>query len=414
MSSILIVTWDGGGTIPPALGLARQLIQRGHQVTILSDPTVKEEARAANCSFLPFVDAPARTSRDPSEMVIRDWELSPFGMLRLIRDRLVCAPAPAYAADVVHAVESRPVDVVLVDGFLIGGLIGAEAMRKRHAAFWVGPQFVPTPGLPPGGPGFRPARGVAGRIRDRAMKAAFLRFMRGGLDSVNRARASRGLPPLTHPFQQYDRADRVLLMNSEHFELPCQLPANTRFIGAILEDPTWTDAFDLPVSSRPRVLVSLGSTFQNQHDCYQRIIDALSQMDVDAVVTLGNVFEPANFTAGENVLVVRSAPHSAILPTADLVVAHGGHGTVIKTLAAGVPMVVVPLGRDQFDDGVRVEMAGVGLVAKKSSTPAAFRAVFGEVLGNSEIRRAARTIGAAIREESAKRLGIEEVEQLVS
>src|SRR5262249_17590959 len=76
---------------------------------------------------------------------------------------------------------------------------------------------------------------------------------------------------------------------------------------------------------------------------------------------LGGVFAPSDFRTPPNVVAVASAPHGAVLPLARAVVAHGGHGTVMKALAHGLPLLCIPLGRDQPDNAVRVLESGAGL-----------------------------------------------------
>ncbi|MDA3897991.1 MAG: glycosyltransferase [Desulfobacteraceae bacterium] len=65
--------------------------------------------------------------------------------------------------------------------------------------------------------------------------------------------------------------------------------------------------------------------------------------------------------APDNIKIVSSAPHSQIFPHADAVVTHAGHGTVIRALAYGLPVVCLPMGRDQTDNAARVVHHGVGL-----------------------------------------------------
>jgi hypothetical protein len=51
----LFVVWEGGGNIPPILGLAKRMISRGHEVMVMSDPCNEPEARAAGCDFFPYI-----------------------------------------------------------------------------------------------------------------------------------------------------------------------------------------------------------------------------------------------------------------------------------------------------------------------------------------------------------------------
>lgn len=110
---LLFPMWEGGGTIPPQLGLARRLIEAGHSVDVLADPTVEDDALAAGCSFLPWRRAPHRTSLDPAGDLLKDWEVSnPMAMLKRVRDVFVAGPAAHYAADTLDAIESTRPDVL--------------------------------------------------------------------------------------------------------------------------------------------------------------------------------------------------------------------------------------------------------------------------------------------------------------
>jgi UDP:flavonoid glycosyltransferase YjiC (YdhE family) len=102
------------------------------------------------------------------------------------------------------------------------------------------------------------------------------------------------------------------------------------------------------------VLVSLSSTVMGQEGLLQRAADALGQLPVHALVTTGPAVDPAVIRAPHNGSVRRSARHADVLPYCSAVVTHGGHGTVLKALAAGVPLVIAPLGRDQPDNAARV------------------------------------------------------------
>ena len=82
----LLALWDGGGNVPPAMGLVRRLVERGHRVRILGDPTLAEEARVAGAEHVPWRAAPHRRSRRPEDDVFRDYEIrNPLGMVRECR-----------------------------------------------------------------------------------------------------------------------------------------------------------------------------------------------------------------------------------------------------------------------------------------------------------------------------------------
>src|SRR5207245_7707178 len=110
-------------------------------------------------------------------------------------------------------------------------------------------------------------------------------------------------------------------------------------------DPAWTEPWRSPFKAsdrRPLVLVGFSTTFQNQIDVLRRVIGALGELDVRAVVTAGPAIDIASLPSAANVHVCTSAPHSQLLKEAAAVVTHAGHGTVIRALPAGRPGVCMP------------------------------------------------------------------------
>ncbi|MGI9052283.1 MAG: hypothetical protein ACR2HQ_06485 [Ilumatobacteraceae bacterium] len=109
----LLPMWDGGGTVAPGLGVARRLIARGHVVHVLADPTIGAQAEQAGCTFTPWQRAPHRTSLDPDQDLLRDWETAnPLVMLQRMRDRFIAGPAEEFAADSGDAIDLFRPDVV--------------------------------------------------------------------------------------------------------------------------------------------------------------------------------------------------------------------------------------------------------------------------------------------------------------
>ena len=167
----LFTMWDGGGTVPPELGVAKRLVARGHSVRVLADPVIEDEARAAGCAFSPWTTAPHRTTRDRSGDIIRDYDAgSPLKMMATYMKLFLAEPAPRWAADTLAELEARPVDVFVTDQMLPATNIAAEKLGLPRAA--ISPQIwmLPTPGLPPLGTGLRPAGGPLGRMREAGIR----------------------------------------------------------------------------------------------------------------------------------------------------------------------------------------------------------------------------------------------------
>src|SRR3954471_16130661 len=109
MNEILMTTWDGAGTTPPLMSVARALVARGHSVRVLADPVLKPEVEATGAEHIAWTRAPHRDTSDLSSHFIRDWEAGPEGFAAM-RDRLAVGPAASFAADTREALERRPAD----------------------------------------------------------------------------------------------------------------------------------------------------------------------------------------------------------------------------------------------------------------------------------------------------------------
>jgi UDP:flavonoid glycosyltransferase YjiC (YdhE family) len=142
------------------------------------------------------------------------------------------------------------------------------------------------------------------------------------------------------------------------------------------------------------------------------VIEALSTLPVRAVVTVGRMLDGGEVTATDNVVVVASAPHGEILRDASLAVSHCGHGTTMKTLAAGVPMVCIPMGRDQNDTAARVVHHGAGVRLSPNASVAKIRHRIQLVLGDDGFRTNASRLGSAITSEALTSNCVSELQTL--
>ena len=400
----LMAMWEGGGTVPPELGVARRLIAAGHNVHVLGDPTIEVGARAAGCRFSPWERAPHRTSLDPEQDILKDWETTnPLVMLRRVRDRFLAGPAAEFAADTAAAIDLVQPDALIVDYMLFGSIIAAQGAGVPVAALVPNIWMIPSRGTPSIGPGFAPAKTFLGRGRDTVMLGVTNRLFKSGLPTLNATRAEWGLAPLSSFYDQVLLADRIVVLSSATFDYASQVvPDNVSYVGPILDDPDWVEPYTSAVlepSDHPLVLVGFSSTYQQQGPLLQRVVDALSTLPVRGIVTLGQMLDDDAVHSSPNVAVVRSAPHGQILAEASLTISHCGHGTTMKTLAAGVPMVCLPMGRDQNDTAARVVHHGAGVRLSPNASVADIRTAVAKVLGCDSYRASARRLAEAIETE---------------
>jgi len=190
----------------------------------------------------------------------------------------------------------------------------------------------------------------------------------------------------------------VLLAISRTFDFPADwLPANVRYVGPLLGQPSWSEPWDAPwTTNRPRVLVAGSTGAQGQGELIQKIIDAMGQLDVEAVVTAGPNLDVKSLKAPGNVHVLRSAPHNAVMQEVSLVISQGGHGTVNRALINGCPLLVLPMGRDQGDNAARVEANGAGLRLPATASESEIASAAAKLILESPCRLAARRLGEAI------------------
>jgi MGT family glycosyltransferase len=407
MARFLLAIVDGGGTVPPALGVARELVRRGHEVTVLADPTVARSAAVARCRFRPLRAGPHVASVEEQTALIAAVESgNPVRAYRVARDRLICGGAPGYASDVLAAAREARADAVLAEAAVPGLLIGALASGRPAAALMANIYLRPTPGLPVMGTGWWPARGVPGRVRDAVVPRVATAAAGRLLPPLNATLRAHGLRSIESFFELLDRCAEVLVLTSPSFDLTAPaLPPNVRYVGPELADPDWaaSDGAWHPDGDGPLVLVAGSSVFQRQADLLRRAATALGRLPVRGVVTTGLAVDPGDVPAPATVRVVRSAPHRAVLAEAAAMVTHAGHGSVLKALAAGVPLVCVPMGRDQKDNTVRVLRRGAGVRVRENATPDRIATAVTEVLHDPSYADAARRFAARLAEEARTR-----------
>ena len=412
MTDILMTTWDGGGTTPPLMSVARALVSRGHTLRVLADPVLREEVEATGAEHLSWTRAPHKTITGPEGDFIRDWEGGPEGFERM-RDLLAVGPAALFAADVREELARRQADLLLTELLLFGPQIAAEAAGVPYVVLNPTINIVPAPGVPPFGQGFLPALTDADHERDRVAGEMGIEAWDEALPAMNTARKEQGLPPLEHVVDQGRSAALTLVLTSKAFDFEGELPPVVKHVGPRLDDPLWVQQWRAPEGDDPLVLVGMSSDFQNQADLTCRIVAAMAGLPVRGVVTTGKGIDPDEIPTPPNVQVVRSAPHADVLDEAALVVTHCGHGTTIKALAAGVPIVCLPMGRDQLDVAARVVHRGAGVRLEPTADPEAISEAINEVLAEPHYRLAAERIASVIAEETASDRAVAEIELLV-
>jgi UDP:flavonoid glycosyltransferase YjiC (YdhE family) len=341
MAEILFVTWDGGGNVPPALGIARELQRRGHTVRFVGHGSQTERFAGTGLPFEPFPGARRFSSTTPS---------STATLLGVFGDR-------AMGRDVVSGLARHPADVVVVDCLLFGVM---DELRRA------GRPYV---------------------VLEHSFDGYFRRAAKGPLGLVLRMRGFRALD----------------LVDAGRPVLATTLAELDTGHGPVTHTGPVLDVSGPARSARPAeptVLASLSTfAFRSLVPTWQRVLDAVEGLPVRVIATTGPAVDPGALRVPANVELHRWLPHETVLPSVSVVVGHGGHATTMIALAHDVPVLILPLDAksDQPFVGRTVERAGAGRTLSRRSSPRRIRAAIEELLADGPHLAAAARLGEQVR-----------------
>lgn len=352
MARILAYTSPARGHLFPLVPTLEELRRRGHEVSVRTLASEVERVSGLGLRAEAIDPAIERLEHE-------DWKAGSPPAALLAACRTFAARGRHEVADLRRAIEAERPDLLFVDVNGWGAAAAAEVSGLPWAVF--APYFLPlrAPGIPPWGLGLAPARGALGRLRDRLLWPVVNGLYDRALPALNEVRREAGAPPFRHVADFAARADRVVYYTAEPFEYPRAWPGNVRLVGPGIWEPPAERDRPAPPEGRPLVLVTCSTEFQNDGKLVEAALAGLAGERVRVVATTASI-DPAMFAAPANARVERFVPHGPLLGEAVCVVCHGGMGITQKALAAGVPVCVVPFGRDQLEVARHVEQAGAG------------------------------------------------------
>lgn len=382
MAAFLIVTWQAGGGVHPALGLARLLVARGHEIRVLAPRILEEEIETAGCVWRPIpeeaeFDLTAGRAADEQREYLDETF---FG---------VALPAALQAE-----VRSNPPAAIVVDALLATTVSTAQALEPPVAA------LVHT------------LRSFHGDDEI---------FGTWGRAQVSALRGRLAQDPLENEetifVELQRRCELELVAIPAEFDDRDSLDENVVHMGWITEQPTATTGSELrwdQADSRPLVVVGLSSTYMHQEGLMERILAALSDLPVRALATTGPELDPSELRVPEDIELRRYVSHPLVLPQAALMVTHAGLGTLMVSFAYGVPCICIPLGRDQPLNAARASELGAGIALPRDAGIDAIRAAVVGALDAKDLRAEARRLQLAIAAYRNGSRGVTALEALVA
>jgi UDP:flavonoid glycosyltransferase YjiC (YdhE family) len=384
---VLLTSHGISSHVFPLVPLARALSEAGHAVCFATSPDLGAALRRLGFETR---DVGPTWRGDPQIERLRaeaEEHLGPDHLVHAVRQIFIGHLCPRMLPEIESAVASWRPDVVLSEVSEFAGPLVAEraGLPSGQVAFGIDP---PAP--------FR--QHVVG----------------GALDEV---RTSLGLSP----DPELDRGRRFLgLFFAPRSYQPAGAPLGQtshalrpELFDAIGDEqlPDWIDE----VRDRPLVYATLGTVFGGTPGVFEAIADGLAEEPVNVVATLGTDVDPRRLEGrARNLRVATYIPNSLLLPRCDALVAHAGYGTVMGGLCHGLPMVLLPLGADQFVHAARCEALGVALtVSPDAITPKAIRDALVRVRGEPGYRKRARELRAEMASMPGVRRAVELIEELV-
>lgn len=357
----LIATWDGGGNTPAAFNLGSRLALRGHRVRMLGWKSMAARAADVGIEFAAF-----RSERPwPAGLTQEEgWEDYVEPLLH----------GAAARADIRAEAAAFGPDVLVLDCMLGAGFAAARELR------------LPTAVL---------------------VHVLYSPFVHAWGDGVMHASVARLLA----------EADRVLALVPPEFDEPGELPANTGYVGPITRPGAGRlESSELELLTGPGdpwVLLSLSTTLQRQTEALPAMLAAVACLPVRVMLTLGGAVPIDAIAAPPNVTVRDYLPHDLVLPHMSAVITHGGMSTITTCLAAGIPLVCIPQGREQPINAARVAATGAGRVIAPESSAEEIAAAVDAALRDEPARLAARRFAATIAALGAGESATDQVEQLI-
>jgi UDP:flavonoid glycosyltransferase YjiC (YdhE family) len=357
MADILWLNWSGGGNLPPSLGIARMLTERGHRVAFAGRPEMVPRVERAGFRAIELTRAYEQADCYPPNK----WLPKAASFLT----------SPAVAEQIRALLSAENPDLVIVDHMFPVAQI--EAARFD-----------------------RPSIAVCNTCVWRAldMWRKFIAMLVG-------LRTEAGFDPIPADLESLwmvqDKLISTTLKSLDDVPGVLGQSHKLRHLGPVLERERHGVKLELPWDDDPSVslvLVSF-STMPEQGSVkkFQNAIDALSNLPVRGVVSVGDSVDPTALRAAQNVAVFATVDHDGLMSRCNLVLTHGGDGTFMRALKNGLPMVVVPgLGGDQPINAAAAEDWKIGRALPGDATAEMMREAVRQLLGSNSYRERAAAI----------------------
>jgi UDP:flavonoid glycosyltransferase YjiC (YdhE family) len=357
----------------PMLALGSRLAERGHEVVFETWSRWREDVEAEGMQFVSAPEYPVFPTPErpvgPYEAVV----MATGGTRRVVRELTA--------------------DVVVHDILTLAPALAAELEAVPAATLVPHVYPVGAPGLPPYAFGARMPRTSVGKVLWRAFDRPVAAGLRRGRAELNDAREKLGLPA-TQRLHGGISSELCLVGTFPQLEYPRHWPPEAQVVGPLLWEPPYHDV-EPPVGSEPLVLVAPSTAQDPEHGLLRAALLGLGDEPIRVLAATNRKPLPEPAPVPGNTRLVDWVSYSRTMPRCALVICHAGHGTLVRALACGCPVLAVPHSGDMGENAARADWARVGVrLPWRFLSPKTLRLAVRRALGNPRLTERAGSLAA--------------------
>ncbi|MBG9767910.1 macrolide family glycosyltransferase [Bacillus vallismortis] len=379
MAKVLMIGFPGEGHINPSIGVMKELKSRGEQITYYAVKEYKEKIDALDVEFREYQDfredhfgknATGDEERDVTEMICVFLK----GCIEIV-------------THIYDEVKHESYDYVIYDHHLLAGKIIANLLKLPR--FSLCTTFA---------------------MNEEFTKQMMGAYMKGSLEDSPHYESYQQLSEtlntefqaeIKKPFDVFlADGDLTIVFTSREFQpLAEKFGDRYVFVGPSITERAGNKDFPFDQIDNENVLfISMGTIFNNQKQFFNQCLEVCKDFDGKVVLSIGKHMKPSELNdIPENFIVRPYVPQLEILKRASLFVTHGGMNSTSEGLYFETPLVVIPMGGDQFVVANQVEKVGAGKALKKEQlSESLLKETIQEVMNNRAYSEKAKEIGQSL------------------
>jgi UDP:flavonoid glycosyltransferase YjiC (YdhE family) len=354
------------------IALGRELVRRGHTVRIETWSKWQEDCEREG---MEFAAAP----------IYEVWPMGDSGLKPY--------QAAVKASDSCRAlIRDFDPDAVVADILTVATSLAAQAEGRPWATLVPHVLPIAEPGFPPYSIGARHPRTRIGERFWRLFDPLVMQGLEEGRVQLNGARARVGLPPLDHLHGGISR-ELAIIGTFPQLEYPRRhWHPSINVTGPLMWERPYHDV-GLPPGDDPLVLIAPSTAQDRDQRMLTAALEGLAGERVRVLATHNRRPPPRPIEVPPNARLVDWLSYARTMPLCDAVVCHAGHGTLVRALASGVPVVACPAAGDMAENSARVAWAGAGVsLPRRLVTPRGVRLAVRRLLGEPSYAARAREL----------------------